>query len=266
VARKQLTIAIACSLVMACDRDTALKRFTPPEHDKLAREFLNAAQTGDTLFVWKSIAPSSLQTPGVRDSVLSAMRGLPKGTVDTLRQVGAHRFQGDDADRSLLSYELHTSAGWAGVNIRVLEDTSGRYIEGFRADRLPASLETTNAFRLSEKNPVTFFVPLLAVACAVFSIFVAVLAVRTRMPRRGLWAFFALLGVASVTMDWTTGQLSFQLLQVTLFCAGIMRIGPAGPWLITVGFPAGALATLYRIRIARSASTSSDGGTVLPAR
>jgi hypothetical protein len=255
-----IRVIAICGLAIlgACDADGGLKRFTPPEHDKLAREFLNAVQAGDTVLVWKSIAPSSLQTPGVRDSVLSAMRGLPKGGIDTLRQVGAHRLQGDGADRSLLSYELHTPAGWAGVNIRVLEDTTGRFIEGFRADRLPASLETTNAPRLSEKNPVAFLVPLLAIACAVFSIFVAVLAARTRMPRRWLWAFFALLGVASVTTDWTTGQLSFQLLQVTLFCAGIMRVGPVGPWLITVGFPAGALATLYRIRIARSETVSQS--------
>jgi hypothetical protein len=60
-----------------------------------------------------------------------------------------------------------------------------------------------------------------------------------------------------VTMDWTTGQLSFQLLQVTLFCAGIMRTGLVGPWLITVGFPAGAFATLYRIRMAKQLAPKS---------
>jgi hypothetical protein len=108
-------IAVCCvGLVSACSPEAALKRFTPPEHDKLARDFLNAVQAGDTDFIWKSIAPSSREMPDVKDSLRSAIRGLPKGSIDTLRQVGVNGFNAGGADRTLLSYELHTPAGWGG--------------------------------------------------------------------------------------------------------------------------------------------------------
>jgi hypothetical protein len=251
--------AIFClALLTACDQDAALKRFTLPQHDRLARNFITAVRTGDTALIQKTMAPRTHQIPGVMDSLRAAAAVLPQGPIDTLRQIGVNRVRTNGAERSLLQYELHTPAGWGIVDINVIEEGGVRYVAGIRTDSLPASLESINAFRLTGKNPVTFVVPLLAFGFAVLSLAVAVSATRTTMPRRWLWALLALLGVAPVTLNWTTGQLFFQLFSVVLLSAGFNRVGPGGPWLISVGFPIGVVATLSRIRRARNEKATPE--------
>ena len=260
---KSTTIARAVfflALLTACDQDAALRRFTLPEHDRLARNFITAVRTGDTTVILKTMAPGSHQIPAVMDSLRAAAAVLPQGPIDTLRQIGVNRVRTNGVERSLLQYELHTPAGWGIVNINVIEEDGVRYIAGFRTDSLPASLESINAFRLTGKNPVTFVVPLLAFGFAVLSLVVAVSAARTNMPRRWLWALFALLGVAPVTLNWTTGQLSFRLFYLVLLSAGFNRVGPGGPWLISVGFPIGVIATFSRIRRARNDKATPEDG------
>jgi hypothetical protein len=43
----------------------------------------------------------------------------------------------------------------------------------------------------------------------------------------------------------------FQLIGVQVLSAGIVRMGPASPWLVTVAFPVGAIAALERLRRAQ---------------
>jgi hypothetical protein len=105
---------------------------------------------------------------------------------------------------------------------------------------------------LSGSNPLGFVVLLLAFACAVFTIVAAVMVVRSRVPRRWLWAAFALIGVPSFTMNWTTGQVSVAFLSIALFSAGFVTSGLGGPWLVTVAFPVGAIAAMRKARSARS--------------
>jgi hypothetical protein len=65
------------------------------------------------------------------------------------------------------------------------------------------------------------------------------------MPRRWLWALFALFGVGSFAMNWTTGAVSSSLFSFQLI-GSIQRVGLAGPWFISVSFPLGAIVALRK--------------------
>ena len=247
-----LVVLFAALFLSACDQQSALKRFTTPEHDQLARGFLSAVRLGDSVTIWKALSPPVQQVPAVMDSLRAATSVLPQGSIDTLRQVGAHKARWDDVDRSLLTYELHTANGWGLVDVGVVEEIGLRYVESFRTAALPASLEATNSFGRGAKSATSLAVLLAALCCAVLSLGVAARVARTRIPRRWLWALFALVGVGPLALNWTTGQVMFQLIGVQLLSAGIVRTGPASPWLVTVAFPVGAIAALERLRRAKN--------------
>jgi hypothetical protein len=238
-------------LLSGCNQAAELKRLTPPEHDRLAREFLAAVRTRDSISILKQVTPS-LQTPGSLDSLWAVASQLPGGQIDTLRQVGINRVRASGTYTTSLAYEIHTPAGWGLAVVNILEASGHRSVEGFHTERLPAAIQTTNGFSLRGGNPFGFLVLLLALGCAGFTIVAAVMVVRERIPRRWLWAMFALLGVAPVTVNWTTGQVSFQLLSVALFSAGFVSAGLGGPWLVSAAFPIGAIAAVRKVRSARS--------------
>lgn len=238
------------ALLGACSQEAELKRLTPPEHDRLAREFLAAVRRDDSVSILRQVTPTLRLA--FRDSLRAIVSLLPAGSVDTLRQVGVTRASKHGKYGTALVYELHTPAGWGLATVDILEEDGIRSVSGFSAERLPGSIESTSGFSLSGKSPAHFLVLLLALGCAGLSIVAAVLVAKEKIPRRWLWALFALLGVAPVTLNWATGEVSFQLLSVLLFSAGAVRPGLGGPWLVSVAFPIGAIAALQRVRRARA--------------
>ena len=54
---------------------------------------------------------------------------------------------------------------------------------------------------------------------------------------------FMLLGVGQFSVNWTTGQWSFETAAVELLSASISRVS-FGPWVVPIAFPLGAVAFL----------------------
>lgn len=251
IPRRFRVTLLLCSLfaLTACgDVRGFMARITPPEDDRLAREFLAAARANDSAKIFQDAAPSSREIPNFPDSVSAVIARLPSGTVDTIRQVGVNINIGQDGRVSSLTYELHTAGGWGLANVVVKGDDKTRRVFGFHTTPIHSSLEEQNRFQLGASHPLRLLVLALAIGIGVFCIWVAVAAVRSRIKRRWLWALFALVGVAPFTLNWSTGEVGSNLLQVILLSAGVNGSPPFGPWLITVAFPVGAIATLYRIR------------------
>ena len=103
-----------------------------------------------------------------------------------------------------------------------------------------------------------------------FSLGTATQVARTPMPWRWWWAFVALLGAGTLVLNWTTGEVFMKGLNIQLFGVGFTRQGLAGPWVLSVAFPAGALVALERrrrflARISSHAAPSSAERAVLEA-
>jgi hypothetical protein len=237
-----------------------LERLTLPEHDRIAREFIAAVRAGDTARAIGYLPPGN-RPPTIGDTLRAVAAFLPAGPHDTLRVVGVHRFDGPGVQRSLLVFELHTAAGWGLAEVGVVEQGGTRHVDTFRTERTAASLQTTNAFRLSGKSAGHHLILLLAISCATLSIFVAVRAARTPMRRRWLWTLLALIGTSPLTLNWTTGGFGVQLLGVQLLSAGFSRAAPVGPWMIVAAFPIGALVTLTHLRRIRRGHAAVQGDT-----
>jgi hypothetical protein len=123
---------VACVFVLlsGCNQTDQLKRLTPPEHDRLAREFLTAVRTRDTTSILERATPS-LHDRASLDTLWIAASLLPAGQIDTLRQLGVNRVSANSTLRTSLTYELHTSAGWGLAEINIVEQDGHRSVEGF---------------------------------------------------------------------------------------------------------------------------------------
>jgi hypothetical protein len=60
------------------------------------------------------------------------------------------------------------------------------------------------------------------------------------------WALFALVGVAPITLNWTTGALQVQPIAFLILSFAFVRTG-FGPWMLSVAFPVGAIVTLHKV-------------------
>lgn len=229
-----------------------IARFTPADADARARTYLG-------LFVRN-------QPDSAADRILPALRSADASTqlhkiadilhdqrFDTTRVVGVRTNTINGIRHVNLSYELHSSSGWFLTNVATVDSARTWFIEGVSARPLSRSLEVETHFTLVGRSPV-YYVWLLLVGVAVLtSLGTAAFVVSRRgMPKRWVWALVALVGCGAFSLNWQTGAINVNPLNIQLVSGGVVRAGPAAPWILTFAIPIGAFFAIRQYRRWRS--------------
>jgi hypothetical protein len=206
----------------------------------------------------RQLSPGVLRNQASLDSVQSLRQQFAAfGVLDSAKLMNGQLNYAGGLTRRVLLYELWGHDAIALAQIEILEDGTGRSINALEIQPTTKPLEVINGF-LANMGPAQLVVLLVAIGLALFEIATAVIVARTPMPRRWLWAVFALFGVGTFAMNWTTGAVSSNLLYIELL-GSIQRDGLAGPWLISVSFPLGAIVALRKRSQALATSANPPG-------
>ena len=131
-------------------------------------------------------------------------------------------------------------------------DDGQRRIVGLRVQAQPESMAARNAFSLTGKD-LNHYTVLFAMI-AVVAVTVRALHLwfrRRRITRRKWWWLLAiLLGAFKLSIDWTTGAFTLQALTIQFFLVSVTRGGSVGPWILSLSFPAGAIAFMMNASLA----------------
>ena len=259
-----LGLAIIAAATLACSSADMMRRVTPADADARARAYIAQLkrQQVDSA-ASRFIEP--LATAEGREQLARVATILGDREFDSTAIVGANVNKINGVRHTNLTYEFHSPAGWVLASVATV-DTAGTWlVEGFSARPLERSLEEASAFTLAGKSPRHYLWLALSVLSALISFGTAIfLATRRAMPKRWRWVLLSLVGVGSFTLNWTTGAVGVQLLNVQLFGAGIVRLGSAMPWIITFAIPAGALIALDHYRRWRATPAVARGDEAMP--
>ena len=249
---------LVIALLAGCDGGRGVSSFVRPGDDNFARAYFDSVRAGHIDYAVSALGPIASGVPGVRDSLVRLAAYLPAGTLDSVHIIGVNRFESDRQDRTTLTYEYHSAAGWGAATILIAADQGPRTIEGIHADRLERSLEQANAFTFAGKSGGHYLMLALVLTCIGSGIWVAVAALRTKMKRRWAWALLALVGAGTIGFNWTTGQVGFRLLSLLFFNGAATRVTEAAPWILQVAFPIGAIMTWRHIQQARNPAPPTE--------
>jgi hypothetical protein len=246
------TTILLVILLPACSPDVqsyAAKHTTVAERS-FAERFLRLSADGKIDSVMPMLS-TELRTDSTRRVAERIGALLATVKLDSLHFMGVNIFENPGAKlREVnLSYEGPTADHhWALANVATRYSPAGTAVFGFSAYPLSQPLELTNAFRLKHQSAVHFIWLALALIMPVITIATAGWMVRSRMPRRWLWAIVSLVATPATGLNWTTGQLTHQVTFFLLFGGAAMR-GSAGlPWILSVGVPTGAIVAYFRLR------------------
>jgi hypothetical protein len=134
-------------------------------------------------------------------------------------------------------------------------------IIGMHVRIVPESVIEESEFKLSNKGVPQYTVLLAAIFCAIFTLYVLVLCIRSRIgPQKWIWAAFISIGISRLGVNWATGRINFRLfaLQVLSFSAFAASYRP---WIISVSLPLGAILFLST-RTVRSRHQSAHSNSM----
>lgn len=238
---------LALMLFSGCDHNSEklVRAFTPPEDEAKATNYISQLRQGRFDQIQKDMDASI--TDADTHSTLVRMAGLiPSQDPISIKVVGANSLRSQGSYKINLSFEYQFPTNWLLINVALQQKAGVSTIYGFHVQPMSDSLEHYNRFTLAGKSMFQYAVLLLAFVVPIFSLYVLLLCIRTKMKKRKwLWILFILCGLGKITMDWTTGQWELGLLQIQLLGAGVFA-PPFGAWLITVSAPLGAIVFLLR--------------------
>lgn len=251
---KRIALLVSLLGVLAaagCSSESVVRRLTPHDADVRARDYLSLLVRGRTDSVEARLAPS-IRDQNAHATVAQLAALLAGQSLDSMHVVSlrVNTVSGTMTARFAdLGYEFHTRRGWFVADVATVDSAGTWLVDGLHVEPVTDKLERLNAFTLAGRSALHYVVLLLAVVCVLISFSVAwLVAFRSRMRRRWLWALVALVGVGQVMLDWTTGEVGARTLSFELFGAGFVRGAPAAPWILSFSFPLGAAIAFERYR------------------
>jgi hypothetical protein len=231
-------------MLSGCDDATIMKQWTKPEEEQLAKRYLNLLQQNSIEQIEKDL-DQSIKSPSIHDNLVKMAGLFPPQEPRSVKVVGAHSLIGSDFYRSNITFEYEYPDRWLLANVAVQKKAGATTIVGIGVVPVPDALEKTNKFTLTGKNGLQYTVFAFALLVPLFTLYVLVLCIRTKVDKRKwLWILFILFGIGQFTIDWTSGLWNFKPVAGLLFGAGIFS-QPYAPWTIAVSFPLGAIVFLF---------------------
>ncbi len=220
-------------------------RFATPQEEAAAQGWLAELRARHFDAITRAVDPS-VATDDLPQALVRIADAIPAGTPSSVQLVGDFHVSSPAGKMANLTYEYDYGGHWLLANVAIQSAQGVDRIVGLNVTPIPRSLEEQNRFGLDGKPAACYLVLALALLMPAFTIFALVVCARPRLRgRKWPWIVAILLGVGALTVNWTTGQVSFRPLTVLLFSAGAARM-PFGPWMVSAALPLGALVFFVR--------------------
>ena len=231
-------LLFACTLA-GCDAQDELRPFVPEKEAAIGREYLEDIRL-------RKFEPVEAQfnrgfgTTVLRPAFEQMAALFPRGKPKSVKIVGSNTVTIGNRTTYNFTFEYEFAHAWLLGHIYFAKIDDRLVIE--RVDVLPLkdSVENLNAFSLQGKSALHYEFLALAGLLASFTIFTAIVCFRTPIPKRKwLWVIFVLFGFVSVSLNWTTGEISWNAITLELFSVGFFS-QPYGPTIVQIAIPVGA--------------------------
>jgi hypothetical protein len=251
-----------------CDRDSYLrlfgydrvglmKRMTPPDDEVLAVRYAELLRQRRFEEIEEHLDPD-IKNGEIRDTLGGMSQMFPTREPASMKTVDMSIIRTGDSSITSITVEYEfapatmTTSGradllprsWLLAQVVTRTRDGVKTIGGLHVMPISKPVEVSNEFTLLDKGSSQYAGLGLAIVISVFSLYVAVLCVQTKMGKtKWIWLIPIVVGACRLTVNWTTGQwsfspLTFQVPPVMMFCT------PYGPWLVHITAPLGAFAFL----------------------
>lgn len=237
-----LLCVLVLSTFTACSRKDLVERIANPAKQRIAMEYIERLRSGSVTELASEL-DASLKTGNETAQLQQVRAVIPPLPPKKTQLVGYWVWNSGGVTTYNVTFELGYESQWLVVNAAWKELPNGnRTIMGLAAQPVPEPLEVTHAFTFRRARAQHYVFLAAAIIVPVFCLVTLVACARTSFARRKwLWVVFVSVGFCQLSLNWTTGQISFAPLSFLLFGVGAFAPSLYSPWVVSVGFPIGAI-------------------------
>ncbi len=126
------------------------------------------------------------------------------------------------------------------------EENNNLFITTFYVRTFKKPLLKIHEFTLKDKSFIHYVFLFFIILVPIFIVVSLIFVIKTPLKRKKIWFFGVLLGFMKFQINWTTGEIGFSLIQVSLLGAGAGSLGEFYPSISYFSLPIVAIVFWYR--------------------
>jgi len=221
--------------------DLSDSSLVPQEEMTFAKNYLSEIRGGNFEYISNHASPE-LSSQLSKENFEKIVAYFPTGQLISTTLIGSQVNTFNDKWQGNFAFEYEFESGWAVANLVMQRIGEKNSVMGFNVLRTEASQKELNRFELEDKSIFHYLILVFSVIVPVFILISLVFCIKTPIAKRKwLWVLFILGGIGTISLNWSTGGVGIKILQYQLFGVGASSASEYAPWIITVGFPLGAI-------------------------
>jgi hypothetical protein len=222
-----------------------MKKIAPAEDEAMVQTWVQWTRQ-DYFDQIKTGLDPSLRTDDLRDKLEEMARVIPNEQPISVKPIGYAVVHHPDSSQTItitLEYEFQDQ--WLLATLVKQEHSGMSSVVGFHINPIPESVESHNRLTLRGKEPVQYFMLLLALAALATALYGVVVCLRAPAgKKKWLWAALCLIGVGRLAVNWTTGVVGFTAVWIGFPPSGASMVPLYSPWMVYTSLPVGGAIVL----------------------
>lgn len=233
----------------ACNPNIDFKNIVPEHIDKFATEFISQIRIGNIDSCY-NLMSSEMQKEKGKESLNKSYMYIKDISLDSFRIIDAKKtslFGKNGFTNYWIEYEYKLRDQFLYVTYGIKEQNNNLKITAFEGMESDIPLSKVHSFTLNHKGFSHYLFLFFAILIPIFILVTIVFAIRAKLNRKWLWIIGITLGLMKFSINWTTGQISFSIINFTILGAGLSKSGIVSPWILSFSLPIIAVLFWYNI-------------------
>jgi hypothetical protein len=226
-------------ILTGCNFKLDYKKIVPITIDRFANEFIGFVHKGNIDTCLSLVLPE-MNTDEARKFLQNCYSNINSLNLDSVKIINANKtsLMGKDGFTNYwIDYEYNTNPKFLYIKIGIREQNGRLTVTAFNGNILDESLSKTYNFTFKDKGIKHFLFFCISILVPVFILFTLFFAIKTKLNKKWLWIIGIILGFTKFSINWTTGQVGFSLINFMILGAGIIKSGNVAPWILSFSIP-----------------------------
>ena len=225
------------------------EKLIPKEADKFAKNYIERLENGETEYCYNKLEEQH-QNEDARAFYSQSYESLKDKDLISNRIVNSQKrtvyFENTVTNYNLVYEYEYSDNLWIYYTFQLLEKENDFVVQTFNIQPSDQSLSKIHEFTFENKSFINYLWIFISILIPLFIVISLIYAIRTPLKRKWLWIIFILLGIVTFSLNWTTREFGFQLINFKLLGAGIVKSGIIAPWVVSFAIPVGAIVFWFK--------------------
>mgnify|MGYP001061090267 CR=1 FL=1 len=245
-----LLLTIGILTLVSCNPKIDYSKFVPDEVNMFAKNFVLKLQKGNVDSCLSFVLPE-IRNDTARVFLITTHEAINNFSLDSCNIISSRKSTliGDEKIINyLIDYEYPLTDKFLYLSIGVQEQNEHLFITALNVTLEKTSFSSQNKLSLKHTGIKHYLFLTLSIFVPIFIIVTMLVAIRTKMKMKWLWILVILFGFTKFSINWTTGQIGFSLINFSILGFGIIKSGNVAPWILSFSIPIGAILFWLLIR------------------